>query len=133
MLRRKTTQTLPSKPVEYPVGSFLRTDKSIYYIVAPGKRYRLITERCLDSWRPHRVIRTSEAALAKYKVTAKMKFRNGSLIYNLADAKMYLIESGKRRHILTPDALGRIGGVRSEAVVVGPDEIKLHEEGEPLS
>jgi hypothetical protein len=62
-----------------------------------------------------------------------MKFRNGSLIWNIADGTIYLIESGKRRRIISPDALLRIGAVYDDAVPVSLDEVKLHEIGEELS
>lgn len=122
-----------SEPVEYPLGSFLRTEKGYFYIVAPGKRYSITSKRCLSSWSPHRVIDSSEAALSKYRVAAKLKFRNGSLIHGFADGKMYLIESGKRRHIQSPDAFERIAGRIQDVVAVSLNEINLHPEGEPLT
>jgi hypothetical protein len=87
----------------------------------------------LDSWSPHRVVRTTEAAVANYRIASKMKYRNGSLIHNLADGKIYLIEDGKRRHVQSPDALERIGAVRNEIISVSLNEIQLHEIGEPLN
>lgn len=125
--------TLPDGPVEYPSGSFIRTEKGYFFISGPGKRLRIISLRVLMSWAPQRVIKTTEAAVAKYKVTSKIKFRNGSLIYSIADGKMYLIEAGSRRHILSPSALDRIGARRGEAVTVSSEEINLHPEGEPLN
>lgn len=62
-----------------------------------------------------------------------MKFRNGSLIWNIADGTIYLIESGKRRAIISPDALTRIGAVYDDAVPVSLAEIQLHESGEELA
>lgn len=133
MLRRRPAKHLPSKPVEYPVGSFLETEKGYFYINSPGKRYRFTTKRCVTSWSPQRVVRTTEAALANYRVVRKMKFRNGSLIHGFADGKIYLIEGGQRRHITSPDAFDRIGGTVNQVVAVSLDEINLHPEGEPLA
>lgn len=133
MLRRAPKPHLPSKPLEYPVGSFLETEKGYFYVNSPGKRYRFTTKRCLVSWSPQRVIRTTEAALANYRIVRKMKFRNGSLIHGFADGKIYLIENGQRRHITSPDAFERIGGRVEHAVAVSLDEINLHPEGEPLA
>lgn len=120
-------------PVEYPSGLFVKTEKGYFYIVSPSKRYRLISRRVLDSWNPQRVIETTEASVSKYRISAKMKFRNGSLIHNLADGKIYLVSEGKRRHITSPDVLERIGATRKDVVSVSLEEIKLHEEGESLS
>lgn len=129
---RRRTKTLPSSPVVYPSGSFIRTEKGYFYIVSLSKRYRFVSERVLASWNPQRIIDTTEAAVSKYKISAKMKFRSGSLIHNLADGKIFLIEGSKRRHITSPDALERIGAKMKEVVTVSLDEINLHEEGEPL-
>jgi len=129
----RSPKTLPSEPVEYPIGSFLKTEKGYFYIVADNKRYRITTKRCLNSWSPQRVVVTTEAALAGYRIAAKLKFRNGSLIHGFFDGRLYLIEGGKRRHIVSPDAFDRIGGRLQDVVAVSLDEINLHPEGAPLA
>ena len=129
----RTSSQTPSEPVEYPSGLFVQTEKGYFYISGPGKRFRITTKRCLASWSPQRVIRTSEAAVANYKVVSKLKFRNGSLLHGFANGRLYLIENGKRRHITSPDAFERIGGSVAEAVAVSLDELNLHPEGEPLN
>ena len=128
----KRRNSLPSEPVEYPSGLFVQTEKGYFYIAAPNKRYRITTKRCLNSWSPQRVILTSEAAVANYRIVSKLKFRNGSLLHSFASGKLYLIENGKRRHITSPDAFDRIGGKVNEAVAVTNDELNLHPEGDPL-
>jgi hypothetical protein len=126
------TQTLPSKPVEYPVGTFLKTPRGYFYISSPEKRYYLVSKRVLDSWNPHRVVETSEEAVKNYRIAAKMRFRNGSLIHNLADGKIYLIAEGRKHHMVSPDAFDKIGAKTKEAVTVSLDEINLHESGEVI-
>lgn len=127
----------PLKPVKYPAGSFVETEKGYFYIAGEDKRYRLTTKRCLDSWSPHRVIKTTEAAVAKYRVAMKMKFRNGSLIYSISDGKVYLIVEGKRRHVVSPEAYTLIGvdheNLRRSVVQVSIEEINLHPEGVPIT
>src|SRR5687768_952960 len=106
-LKKKTQKQLPSNPVEYPIGSFVESELGYFYILSPVKRLRIISTRLLNSWNPQRIILTSEKALANYRIASKLKYRNGSLIHNIADGKIYLIEEGKRRHITSPDALER--------------------------
>lgn len=138
MFKRQQKRTeLPTSPIRYPHKTYIHTEKGYFYIVNDTKRYRLISRRVVESWRPHRVVETSEAAVKNYRIVAKMKFRDGSLIWNLADGKLYLIENGKRRWMQNPEwfyVLGldptRLGnGIQ----IVSLDEINLHEEGEPLS
>lgn len=132
MLRR-SQKRLPDKPVEYPAGLFVNTEKGYFYIASPTKRFRVLNRRILASWSPQRVIETSEAAVANYRIVAKLKYRNGSLIYNFADAKLYLISEGKRRHITNPDVLDRLNLDKRHAIRVSQVEVNLHEEGASLN
>ena len=130
---RKKTPELPTAPQVYPPGSFIETEAGYFYIVNPSKRLRLTTKRALDSWAPHRVVATTEAAVGKYRVSSKMCFRNGSLLHNISDGKLYLIVNGKRCLIESPDVLARLGAKSSDAVTVSADETNLHEIGESLT
>lgn len=137
MLRKAPKPTLPTTPVEYPSGVFIHTEKGYFYIHGEGKRMRCISKRVLDSWSPQRVIETTEAAVVKYKITSKIRFRNGSLIWNLSDGRIYLIENGMRRHVVSPDAFTRIGvdykNLGKHVMYVSLDEVQIHPEGAPLN
>jgi len=63
---------------------------------------------------------------------AKLGFRDGSLLYNVADGKIYLISENKRRHIISPDALELLGISPNDAVKVSDYEINLQELGESI-
>ena len=132
MFRRKS-QTLPSSPVDYPVGTYVSTEKGYFYISSSNKRFRFISKRVLDSWSPSRVVQTSEAAVVNYRIIAKMGFRSGSLIHNIADGKIYLVESNKRRHVTSPDVLERLGASRKDVVSVSLNEVTLQELGDDLN
>lgn len=133
----KSPPPKPTSPVDYPVGVFVKTEKGYFYIAAPGKRYRCLTRRVLESWAPQRVVESSEAACSKFSIVAKLKFRNGSLLHDVSSGKMYFISEGKRRHLQSPEAYEKIGAVDiyrgSRPLRVSLDEINLHEEGPPLT
>lgn len=137
MFQRPKQPPRPSSPVDYPAGVFVETEKGYFYISAPNKRYRCLTKRVLDSWAPPRVVLSTEAACANFKVVAKLKFRNGSLLHDVSSGKMYFISEGKRRHLVSPDAWDKIGAVAwnnaTRPIRVSLDEINLHEEGLPLT
>lgn len=127
----------PTSPIDYPPGVFVETEKGYFYIAAPGKRFRCVTKRVLDSWAPPRVALSSEAACANFKITAKLKFRNGSLLQSVGDGRLWYISEGKRRHLQSPEAWDKIGAVDTASsyrttIRVSTAEIELHEEGEPL-
>ena len=126
-----TRASLPSEPVEYPSGICVKTEKGAYLIQKDGKRYRIPTKAILDSWSFPFVVDTSEAALAKYPVgILKVGFRDGSLLNNVADGRMYLVSAGKLRHIVDPAVLDRLGN--PEPRVVSDAEINSMRQGEPI-
>lgn len=125
---------LRSEPLDYPSGTYVHTEKGYFLISNGHKRIRCTTKRVLDSWSPQRVIETTESAVASFRVSAKLRFRNGSLIHSIADGKIYLISDGTRRHVQNPDWFEHLGAVRdrNNVVSVSLAEINLHPEGEPL-
>lgn len=135
-LRKKTPQTetkvwpLPTHPVEYPTGIAVRTEKATYRIHSDGKRYRIPTEAILQSWNFPLVVNSTEAALVNYPVAVtKIGFRDGSLLNNIADGKLYLVSAGRLRHVVDPDVLTRLGINHLMARVVSDDEIKMMKQG----
>jgi hypothetical protein len=125
----KTTLTI-SQPTNFPSGIAVKTDKDTYWI-KDGKRYRLISNRAAQSWCFTTVLAT-EAALTGIKLVGKLGFRDGSLIKNLADGRMYLVSQNKLRHIVDPDSFDRYGLDRSKVVEVSDKEILAHDLGENL-
>jgi hypothetical protein len=66
------------------------------------------------------------------KVAGKLGFRDGTLIKNIADGKMYLISQNKKRHIVSPDTFTKYGLDRNQIIEVGEVEANMHELGENL-
>lgn len=64
-----------------------------------------------------------------------MKFRNGSLIYNLSNARIYLIVNGRRSPVVSPDALARLGSHANDKgiITVSKQETELHELGDEIT
>jgi hypothetical protein len=128
----KTTQSILtiSQPTNFPSGIAVKTDKDTYWI-KDGKRYRLISNRAAESWSFTTVLAT-ESALSGIKLAGKLGFRDGSLIKNLADGKMYLVSQNKLRHIVDPDSFNRYGLDRSKVIEVSDKEISAHDLGENI-
>ena len=119
----------------YPAGTFLKTEKGWYYVYNNYKRLPIISRRCLDSWKPPRVVETSEdhPAVKGMVIGVPLKFRNGSLLCSQASGRIYLIVQGKLCHVTNPDVLEALGYKTWDAVTVSLDEINLHEKGNPLN
>ena len=126
----KTTNNISiiSQPTNFPSGIAVQTDKATYWI-KDGKRYRLISDRAAKSW-AFTTVKATEAALSGIKLFGKLGFRDGTLIKNIADGKMYLVSQNKLRHIVDPDVFNKYGLDRSIIMEVSESEIKAHELGE---
>jgi len=74
----------------------------------------------------------SESSLVNIKTAGRLGFRDGTLIKNIADGKMYLISQNKRRHIVSPDVFDKYGLDRSKLIEVSSKEAEMHELGDSL-
>lgn len=131
--KKEAPRIIPTGPVEYPAGVCLKTERGTYLLNKDGKRYRILTDAILQSWSFPLTVETSEAAVSKYPVAVtKLGFRDGTLLNNIADAKLYLVSESKLRHITSPVVLDRLGVSRKDAVLVSDAEIKLMKQGEEI-
>jgi len=119
-----------SQPTNFPSGIAVQTDKATYWI-KDGKRYKLISDRASQSW-CFTTVKATEAALSGIKLVGKLGFRDGTLIKNIADGKMYLISQNKKRHVVDPDSFIRYGLDRSSIIEVSDTEANAHDIGENL-
>lgn len=129
MFRRK--QSRPQTPINYPSGLVVDTGSDLWY-VRGNKRYRVYSDRTFKSWRFDTVARGSEQSLRGFETAGVLGFRDGSLLKNIANGKIYLVSGNKLRHIVTPDAFDKLGLDRSKIVLVADKEARLHDEGEPI-
>ena len=129
-LFKNTQSTLITSPTNFPSGIAVETDKNTYWI-KDGKRYRLISDRAAKSW-AFTTVKATEAALSTIKLVGKLGFRDGTLIKNISDGKMYLVSQNKLRHISDPDLFLKYGLDRSKVIEVSDLEIKSHDIGENL-
>ena len=132
MLKKKKKQQhkTVSSPTNFPSGIAVKTEKNVYWI-KDGKRFRLISERAVESW-AFTIVHATETALSGSKVVGKLGFRDGTLIKNIADGKIYLISQNKRRHIIDPDTFDRYGLDRATTIEVSEAETNMHDLGENL-
>ena len=129
-LFKNTKSTLITSQTNFPSGIAVHTDKATYWI-KDGKRYRLISDRAAKSW-AFTTVNATEQALSGMKLVGKLGFRDGTLIKNIADGKMYLISQNKKRHVVDPDSFIRYGLDRSSIIEVSDTEANAHDIGENL-
>lgn len=131
--RKQKSPEKPTVPVEYPSGIAVKTERGLFLINKDGKRYRVPSQRVFESWRFPLVVDTSEVAVSRYPVAVtKLGFRDGTLLNNIADGKLYLVSESKIRHITSPEVLSRLGISKDDAMLVSGDEIKIMKVGEEI-
>lgn len=129
-LFKNTPTVLVTSPTNFPSGIAVKTDKATYWI-KDGKRFKLISERAEKSWM-FTTVNATEQSMSAIKIAGRLGFRDGTLIKNISDGKLYLISQNKRRHITSPDVFERYGLDRSAIIEVSEAEINMHEQGEDL-
>jgi hypothetical protein len=117
-------------PTIFPSGIAVKTESGIYWI-KDNKRFKLISDRAAESWL-FTTVNAIDKALLGMKVVGKLGFRDGTLIKNIADGKMYLVSQNKRRQIVDPDSFDRYGLDRSKVIEVSELETAAHDLGENL-
>jgi hypothetical protein len=139
LLRRllKSKQELPDRPmlpVPYPSGVCVGDETGKWFYIKGQYKIPITSHRVLQSWSFATVIRGSEDSLSGFHTTTgPLGFRDGTLLKNFADGKMYLVSENKVRHIVNPDWLEWLGLQDYNVIHASDDEIKLHEEGDVLS
>jgi len=110
-----------------PSGLIAHTEKGYFYIKG-NKRFKFVSDKAMQSWSLP-IVETSEAMLVNFSTAGVLGFRDGSLIHDISDGRIYLISDSKRRHVIDPDVLEWLD---SEIIKVGQKEIFVHPEGEKL-
>ena len=115
----------------YPIsGLFYRTEKGYFYIRS-NKRYKVYSERCFNSWNAD-PIDTEFKNISGIPYAGVLGFRDGTIIHNLADGKIYIVSDNKRLHIKTPNAFPD-GWIESKKFIISESELDLHTEGVAIS
>jgi hypothetical protein len=110
-----------------PSGLIAFTENGYFYIKGI-KRFKFVSEKAMLSW-DLPVVTTTESKMAGFKIAGVLGFRDGSLVQNIADGKIYLISDSKRRHVTNPDVIAWVG---KEVIKVSEKDISTHVEGDTL-
>jgi hypothetical protein len=127
MFRKKRTNYNP----RVPSGMIAKTEKGYFYVKGL-KRFRFISDRARDSW-GLRIIETTELSMAKCQIAGIVGFRDGTLIKDVSNGKIYLIVDNKRSHLVDPDDFDALGFTKKDILRVSKKEAEFQKEGEQLS
>lgn len=128
--KEATKSTRLTAKTDFPTGLCVEANGK-YYLIRNNTRLRYPTDRVWESWSLP-AIPCEYDAIKHIPLAGSLGFRDGSLILNYADGKIYLVSANKRRLITSPDVYERYGLDRENIIEVSQDEIDLQREGEPL-
>jgi hypothetical protein len=119
---------LVDRKVTWPNGIAVRTPDHIWYL-KNGKRMLIFSERVLQSWNFY-LGHGTDASVSHFPRAGVIGFRDGTLIRDVSDGKMYLIEGSKKRHITSPDVLVLLDW---PVIDVSKLEAEIHPQGDELN
>ena len=136
MLRKKKEQPKaeikpPLVPTAYPSGVAVFDGTNTYFI-KNNKKYRIISSRALESW-GFKVWYGSPESLSKTVLGGILAFRDGSVIKDVSNGKIYLVVNGLKQHITTPDFFTKFGIDPGYIIEVSAKEADLHKNGESIN
>lgn len=133
-LLRKNKDRYPVLGKEYPTHICIQTPDGLYYLNGDKKRYRITSREVFESWSFDFVVDALEDEVKHYPVAVtNLSFRNGSLLYNIKDATLYIVSGSMLRQITSPDVLRRLGLSFDDALVVSNSDINSMKKGSDLS
>lgn len=105
--------------------------KGIYFFVKGGMKYRIPSLSILKSQNYPRVIKVTPKSANKIpNSAAKIGLREGSVVRDISDNRIYLISGNRARHITSPIVLSQLGN--PDVILVAHSDITLHEGGREI-
>lgn len=118
--------TILTFPTLLPNGIIVEY-KENHYLINKNKSLRFFSPRARDSW--HLIV-VQPAVASIPEPGGVVGFRNGTLIENAKDGRIYLVSEAKRRLLTRP--LLDYGFDWSDVVTVSDAETNFHTEGDEL-
>jgi hypothetical protein len=123
---KKSTKITKDAP--FVPSGLIGSNAGSFYYVKGNKRFKFVSERAMQSWCLP-VLKVNASFLNKLTSGGTLGFRDGSLVKDISDGKIYLISDSKRRHVVNPDVLQWID---TEIIDAGQKEVLVHQEGESI-
>ena len=125
--KNKRVEVISYYPINKVIDGLVYRWGSIEFMAKNGNAYKFYSTRARESWGlPVNPLNQYEDSFPR-NVVGTLGFRDGSLIQNAKDGKIYIVSNAKRRLITAP--LGDYGFDYSQVVEVSDAEVQFHTEG----
>lgn len=128
--RKYKDQEIYYYPINKVIDGLVYSWDSIVFLAKSGNGYKFYSPRAQASWGlPVNYLDHRQDSFPR-NIMGTLGFRDGTLIQNAVDGKIYVISNAKRRLLTAP--LGDYGFDYSQVVEVSDDEVAFHSLGENL-
>lgn len=122
-------QPVPTERFDYPGGVCVKTESGYYYLKG-GKKFRIKSDSVLRSWSFPIICDSTDSAIAHYKNSlAPLGFRDGTVVRDVFDYKLYIIADGKKYPVESKEMYDYLGLTEDNVVIVSSADIKSQREG----
>lgn len=120
---------VPTSPYDYPSGVCVKTESGLYYLKNKTK-YRIKSDKVFKSWKFPVVIDSSDHAISHYRPSLRrLGFRDGTIVRDIYDQRLYIISNSERVSITTPEAYAVLAIDDSVIPYVSHEDVVFHKEG----
>ena len=117
----------------YPDGIVLLDPDGTLWKIQNGERRKYISKTAyLQTNRIEDAIQVSADIIASYPESTPIKFSNYAVVKDSGSGKIYLLVDDFKRHIVSPEALRKIGFNPEEIETVLPEDIAPYRDGFPI-
>src|SRR3989338_6514540 len=118
---------------KYPDGAVLIDPEGTLWKIQNGERRKYISKTTyLQTNGIEDAIQVSADIIASYPESSPIKFSNYSVVKDTVSGKIYLLVDEVKRHIVSPEALRKVGFNPEEIETVLPEDITPYREGFPI-
>lgn len=125
--KKQQAQQIKNYAPIVPSGLIAHTESGYFYI-KDNKKFTFVSDRAMLSWNLP-IIKTKDSIMSSKIKSGILGFRDGTLVKDISDGKIYLISNSKRRHVVDPDVLEWLN---TDIIQIGQKELFVHSEGEKL-
>lgn len=127
--RKASTVVPPKEPFKYPSGIVVTTESGQYYLKGLVK-YRIRSKPIFKSWGFPLVVESTDAAISNYRPSLKrLGFRDGTIIRDIYDGRLYIIADSKRVQISSVEAYEALGIEGLPDNYVSHEDVLFHSDG----
>lgn len=128
--KKKAPKVVPPQgPFKYPSGTVVNTESGQYYLKGLVK-YKIKSRSVFNSWNFPLVVDSTDEAISKYRPSLKrLGFRDGTIIRDIYDGRLYVIANSKRVQISSVEAGEALGIEGLPNNYVSHEDVLFHSDG----